>query len=95
MTEEDLPTTKYQIEVYENSFSNDATYHIESKTPFMNISKGDFFHSSVLGNWNNPPNLKKEKFIIKEIEHILFKIDSTKNTHKIMLLLETVEYSDN
>ena len=38
------------------------------------------------------PITEKEKFIIKQVEHIFWKIENSHNGHKVMVLLEKVPY---
>jgi hypothetical protein len=80
---------EYHLEVYEHSFRNDATFFVQSSTPFGSMSIGDYFNSAATDQWQNPP-VGLERFVIKEIEHIIWHIDGSHTGHKIMLALDKV-----
>ncbi|TMN86525.1 hypothetical protein CWB72_19475 [Pseudoalteromonas phenolica] len=83
----ELKPTKYALEVYENCFSNEPSYHVFSSTPFSSISIGDRFEPKVTQTWVDPPNELTEKFVISEVEHLIFALESY-NTHKVMIALK-------
>jgi hypothetical protein len=91
MTNKALPTT-YSLEVYEDSFVNDPSYYIESTTPFSGLNVGDYFSHRLHDGWHNTPNTENQKFIVSEIEHIIYTIEGVKNTQKIMICLKVVSY---
>lgn len=86
-----LPT-EYHLEVYEDSFVNDASLLIQSSTPFSGIAVGDFFAHQSHDGWHAAPNTATEKFVVQQIEHGLWTV-STHNAHKLMLLVKKVSYS--
>lgn len=89
--ENEFKKTKYLLEVYEDSFLNDPSYYVDSLTPFTTISVGDYFHPGVTNTWSELLDSKSEKFVIKEIEHIIFSHKSH-NSHKMMIIVEKVPY---
>ncbi|EGR3356022.1 TPA: hypothetical protein ACQYFN_004656 [Vibrio parahaemolyticus] len=92
MSIELLPTI-YSLEVYEDSFENDPSYHVNSQTAFSAISVGDYFNHRVADTWYDRPDTAKEKFQIQEVEHIVFVHDGLQNHHKTMIKLKKVPYS--
>ncbi|EOK5721971.1 hypothetical protein ACM6XB_004562 [Vibrio parahaemolyticus] len=92
MNPEHLPT-KYSLEVYEDSFTNDPSYYVDSLTPFSNISVGDFFNHRVTDTWYETPDTATEKFKVSEIEHIIFVHEKRHNHHKTMIVVKKVPYS--
>ena len=91
MTSKALPTT-YFLEVYEDNFANDPSYYVDSTTPFSGISVGDYFNHRTNDTWHNTPKTESQKFIISEVEHIIYTIENVKNTHKTMICLKVVAY---
>lgn len=87
-----LPTY-YHLEVYEDSFANEPSYFVESTNAFLALSVGDYFDHRNYDFWQNAPDTKTEKFVIKQIEHVVFAIKDSHNTHKIMILLRKEPYS--
>ncbi len=84
-----LPT-QYHIEVYENSFRNDASWSAESSTPFPAIAIGEAFqHLGIEAAWYTPPS-SGQVFRVKDIEHIYWVIESSHIGHKLMVALEVV-----
>lgn len=86
-----LPT-EYHLEVYENSFLEDVSFYMQSSTPFLAMSIGDYFNHKGISSWSDRPETETEKFVIKEIEHIFWTIENSHNGHKIMVLLEKEPY---
>ena len=82
--------TQYHLEVYENSFENDASFSIQSSTPISSLSIGDYFNHRTIDTWHNSPNTETEVFQIKEIEHIFWTIENSHIGHKIMVCLKIV-----
>jgi len=87
-----LPT-EYHLEVYEDSFVNDASLLIQSSTPFAGIAVGDFFAHQSHNGWHAAPDTRTEKFVISKIEHMIWTV-GTHNGHKLMLQVKTVPYCD-
>ena len=81
-----LPT-RYFLEVYEGSFANDPSYLVKSSTPFSSPSVGQYFNDFIHDRWYDQPIRGKEKFIIKEIEQIIWVIEGSHNAQKVMVLL--------
>lgn len=81
--------TEYHLEVYEQSFRNDPSFFVQSSTPFGAMSVGEYFNSAATDQWQNPP-VGSERFVISEIEHIIWHIDGSHTGHKIMLALVKV-----
>ena len=86
-----LPT-QYHIEIYEDSFANEPSYFVESLTPLLTISVGDYFDEKNYDFWISRPEPNKEKFVVKAIQHVLFSIKDSHNTHKLMVLLKKEPY---
>lgn len=93
MSIEYIPTV-YTLEVYEDSFVNDPSYHVSSQTPFSTFNAGDYFDSRVTNNWFDQPDLSIEKFQIQKINHMVFSLGESNNHHKIMLLLKKIPNSN-
>jgi hypothetical protein len=89
---EKLFPNQYFLEVYENSFANDACYYVSSTSPFGAISIGDYFNDQVCDTWYDPPEMGKEKFVVRKIEHIVWTIEGSHNAHKIMIALKKEQY---
>jgi hypothetical protein len=87
MNEHVLPT-QYHLEVYEDSFANDSSLAVQSSTPFSAISAGDFFNHQTHEVWLNPPSTQNEKFVVREVEHVLWTVDGSHNGHKVMILVK-------
>ena len=87
-----LLPTQYYLEVYEKSFANDPSFYLQSSTPFGAISIGEYYNHRNIDTWMDRPITEKEKFIIKQVEHIFWKIENSHNGHKVMVLLEKVPY---
>lgn len=85
--------TQYHLEVYENSFNNDPSFHLKSSTPFGTIAVGDYYNHRAFDGWMDRPNTETEKFVIKQVEHIFWAIEGSHNSHKIMIVLEKQPYS--
>ncbi|XKM13252.1 hypothetical protein RCS94_09510 [Orbaceae bacterium ac157xtp] len=92
MSEKKLLNTQYHLEVYENSFANDPSYFMDSATPILGISIGDFFNHRSYDGWCDRPKTENEKFIIKEIDHIFWTLEGSHNVHKMMVLIKKVSY---
>lgn len=90
--EENLLPTRYYLEVYENSFSTTPSIVFESLTPIGNFSVGDFFNHRNFDGWLRIPNTENEKFVIKQIEHIVWKIENSHISHKTMICLKIEPY---
>jgi hypothetical protein len=86
-----LPT-EYYLEVYEGSLINDPSWSVESSTPFLAIAKGDRFNHLGLSSvaWYNEPQ-SGQYFRVKDIEHIVWVIESSHIGHKILVSLELME----
>ena len=67
-------------------------FYLQSSTPFGAISIGEYYNHRNIDTWMDRPITEKEKFIIKQIEHIFWKIEDSHNAHKVMILLEKVPY---
>jgi hypothetical protein len=80
---------QYHIEVYEGSFENDPTFSWEATTPFPAIVVGDFFERSTIEGWISPPK-SGQRFRVREVEHIFWKINSSHIGHKLMVCLQLV-----
>ena len=91
MNETFLPT-QYHLEVYEDSFTNDPSYFVESSTPFCAISVGDYFNHRTHDNWQNQPDTATEKFVVKQVEHIFWSIEKSHNAQKIMIVVKKEPY---
>ena len=81
---------EYHIEIYEESFINDPSFYWKSTTPSFPVSVGDFFEHRAYDRWNTPPG-EGERYIVKEIEHIIWEISGSHMGHKLMICLETVK----
>ena len=90
--EDKLLPTQYSLEVYEKSFANDPSFYLQSSTPFAAISVGDYYNNSNIATWMDRPKTETDKFIVKQIEHICWKIENSHKAHKLMILLEKVPY---
>lgn len=83
-----LPTV-YDLELYEGRLDGDPSFSMQSSTPFLNFSVGDYFNHQMHRGWHSPPKTWEEKFVVDFVEHILFS-DEKNNVHKIMVVLKKV-----
>ena len=86
----DFLPVEYHLEVYEESLRNDPSFFVQSSSPLGAMSVGDFFNPAGADQWQSRPD-GKEKFVIKQVEHIIWKIGGTHVTHKIMIVLGKVK----
>lgn len=90
--EEKVLQTRYYLEVYENSFANDPTLAFESSSPIGAFNVGDYFNHRNFDGWIKRPITETEKFVIKQVEHIVFKSEDLHVGHKVMICLKIVPY---
>lgn len=90
--QEKLLPTQYHLEVYEDSFTNDPSFHMQSSTPFSALSVGEYFNHRAHDCWHDSPNTATEKFVIRQVEHIFWTIEGSHNAQKIMLVLKKEPY---
>lgn len=93
MMQEKILPTQYHLEVYEDSFANDPSFHMQSLTPFSGISIGVFFNHRAYDCWSDRPKTATEKFVVKQVEHIFWVVEGSHNSQKIMLVLKKEPYS--
>lgn len=79
MRQENLPTN-YVLEIYEPEDDRTVAGVFDSNTPFMAISKGDYINTSIFPESSFPGLLQ-----VTSVEHILFEIENSHQTHKVCL----------
>ena len=86
---EKLPM-EYFLEVYEDSFTNDPSFHLESSSPLPSLTVGDYFNHRLIETWHTQPKTETEAFKIKELDHIFWVIEGSHIGYKLMVCLEIV-----
>lgn len=87
-----LLPTHYFLEICENSLANTPTLIFESSTPIGTFNVGDYYNHRNFDGWLKRPNTENEKFIITQVEHIVWKIEDSHIGHKTMICLKIVPY---
>ena len=90
--EEKLLPTRYYLEICENSLANDPTIVFESSTPIGTFNVGDYFNHRTFDGWIKRSNTESEKFVITQVEHIVWETEDSHIGHKIMICLKIVPY---
>jgi hypothetical protein len=90
--EEKLLPTRYSLEIYEDSFANTPSIFFESINPIGTFNVGDFFNHRNFDGWLKRPNTENEKFVITQVEHIVWKIEDSHIGHKTMICLKIEPY---
>ena len=91
--EEKLLPTRYYLEIYEGSFANSPTLSFDSSTPIGSFNVGDYFNHRNFDGWIKSPNTETEKFVITQVEHIIWKTDDSHIGHKTMICLKIEPYT--
>ena len=83
-----LLPTKYYLEIYEDSLANSPTLSFESSDPIGSFNVRDYFNHRNYDGWIKRPNTETEKFVITQVEHIVWKIEDSHISHKTMICLK-------
>lgn len=81
---------EYHLEIYEESFGNDASVSLSATNPFLNFNVGDFIDHRTISTWQSEISLHQQ-LCIKEIKHIIWEIEDKHISHKLMLCVDIVE----
>jgi len=91
--EDKLLPTKYYLEICENSLANTPTLSFESSTPIGSFNVGDYFNHRNYDGWIKRPKTETEKFVITQVEHIIWKIEDSHIGHKTIICLKLEPYT--
>lgn len=84
---------RYHLEIYESSWLNDPSVAWLSDKPYLALSTGDYFEHRSIEGWYHPP-AEGQRFQIVEIKHILWEIEDSHISHKLMVLLGITNNND-
>lgn len=81
--------TEYCLEIYESSFVNTPVQTINSKTPFLAISIGDYVDPAI---WREQlaDDAGRNWFRVRDLVHRVHRLKSH-NTHQIGILIEAAD----
>ena len=87
-----IPTI-YDLEIYEDSFDDaKMVYSCRSLTPFTCLAVGNYVDYMSDDHWESAEEVKAEKYVIKEIQHLFYPVYPTHDIQKIMLLVKKERY---
>lgn len=86
-----LPT-HYFLEIYENSLGGTPSLSFESSSPIGTFNVGDYFNHRNFDGWLKSPKTETEKFVITQVEHIVWKIEDSHIGYKTMICLKIIPY---
>lgn len=80
-----MEKAKYALEIYEPGSIYDVWTYLESPSPFLSISRGDFINP---GTWTDTMH-PKEVARVEGVEHIVF-TSGDRVTHKVLVFTSLV-----
>ena len=81
--------TIYDLEIYENTFEQgNLLYSCRSLMPFSSLSVGNYIDYMSDDHWESAEEIKLEKLVIKEIQHLFYPVYPMHDIQKVMVLVK-------